>query len=134
MKIRIIAALIAATLSHAPLAAEPVPLANDGKGAEAACMAIHACDPGDRPLVVAVARGGNDPTAAALYGRAPDVAQVAEPGYGDNIAASFARMLGHSAYAGPTAVAVELGTPDPVERMIFEMLKDVRQPVRYARG
>ncbi len=134
MKIRTVAALIAATLSHAPLAADPIPLTNVAKSGEAACVAMHACDPCDRPLVVAVARGGNDPTEAALNGRAPGVAQAAEPGYGDNITASFARMLGHTAYTGPTTVTVELGTPDPVERMIFEMLKDVRQPVRYARG
>jgi hypothetical protein len=86
------------------------------------------------PTAVTVARGGKDPIEASLHADAEEAAPAPAPLAIDTdpVRASFQRMLDHAPYAGATAVTVELGTRDPVERIVFEMLKDVRQPVRLA--
>jgi hypothetical protein len=90
--------------------------------------------PYDGPTAVTVARGGKDPIEASLHADAEEAAAAPAPLSIDTdpVRASFDRMLGHTPYAGLTAVTVELGTHDPVERIVFEMLRDVRQPVRLA--
>jgi hypothetical protein len=96
-------------------------------------MLEHA--PYSGPTGAMVARGGKDPIEASLHADAEEAAAAPAPLAIDTdpVRASFDRMLGHTPYAGPTAVTVELGTRDPVERIVFEMLKDVREPARLAR-
>ena len=98
-----------------------------------ATMLDHAPYPG--PTDVTVARGGKDPIEVSLHADAKQAAVPAErlASDADPVRASFARMLDHTPYAGPTAVTVERGTRDLVERIVFEMLQDVRDPVRLAR-
>lgn len=105
----------------------------DNVNASFASMLDHA--PYSGPTGVTVARGGKDPIEVSLHA---DAEQAADPTPAlaideDPVRASFDRMLGHTPYAGPTAVTVDLGTRDPVERLVFEMLNDVRQPIRLAR-
>jgi len=134
MHARFAAALIAAALSTAAAA--------DAEGDRAywrnvessfTHMLNHA--PYYGPTAVTVRRGEKDPVERALHWREPGAPQVVGPaappaGDADPVRASFDRMLHHAPYAGPTAVTVERGRPDPVERLVLEALRDVRAPVR----
>ncbi len=139
MKTRLAVTMIAARYSAAALAVVAVAAASPGASdaywtnvdASFANMLSH--EPYNGPTAVTIARGEKDPVEMALHWREPGTPQDTAPSsYSDNVNVSFQRMLDHTPYAGPTAVTVELGASDPVERIVFEMLKDVREPVRVA--
>lgn len=134
MKTRFAATLIAAALSTAAVAADADTDRRYWGNVESSFANLLNHAPYYGPTGVTVARGGKDPIEASLHagaGTAPEAARTLA-GDADQVRASFDRMLGHTQYAGPTAVTVELGTGDPVERIVFEALRDVRQPVRLA--
>jgi plasmid stabilization system protein ParE len=124
---------VAAVAAVAVVAANPVAADAYWTNVDASFANMLSHEPYSGPTAVTVARGAKDPVELALHWREHGTPQVAAPtSYSDNVNASFQRMLDHTPYAGPTAVTVELGTRDPVERIVFEMLQDVRQPVRLA--
>lgn len=140
MKTRLAVTMIAARYSVAAIAAVAVAAANPGAAdaywtnVDASFTNMLSHEPYYGPTAITVARGAKDPVELALHWREPGTPQVAAPSsYSDNVNASFQRMLDHTPYAGPTAVTVELGARDPAERIVFDMLKDVREPVRVAR-
>lgn len=124
---------VAAVAAVAIVAADKVAADEYWTNVDASFANMLSHEPYYGPTAVTVARGAKDPVERVLHWREPGTPQVAAPSsYSSNVNASFQRMLDHTPYAGPTAVTVELGARDPVERIVFEMLKDVRQPVRLA--
>lgn len=128
------AAAVVAVALAAAVAADPGAANAYWTNVDASFATMLSHEPYYGPTAVTVARGAKDPVELALHWREPGTSQVAAPAsYSDDVNASFQRMLDHTPYAGPTAVTVERGTRDLVERIVFEMLQDVRDPVRLAR-
>lgn len=131
----------AAIVAVAVAAAPAVALADDQGTADPYWTNVEASfanmlrhEPYYGATAVTVARGVKDPVETALHWREPGAARPAGAVAvdADPVRASFERMLNHAPYHGPTAVAVDLGAGDPVERIVFERLNDVRRPLRVA--
>jgi len=78
------------------------------------------------PTAATVVRGEPDPAEALIHARlrgeskvVPAQASAAQ----DQVAASFARMLAHEPYYGPTAVGVARGETDAAEAIIHARLQ-----------